>query len=99
MACIENKSLIILYELNMVFKRPYPSYIVIFEGLHEENTFQSIVCGCTEPNREKDSVCIFIKKNENISEMIQSFQIYFNAQQQKASAFLLLKKSIDIVFG
>ena len=98
MACIENKSLIILYELNMVFKRPYPSYIVIFEGLHEENTFQSIVCGCTEPNREKTPSAFSLKKNENISEMIQSFQIYFNAQQQKASVFFIVKKSIDIVF-
>ena len=59
--CAEKKSTIILTGKCMVFNRLDPGYFCICEGLHEENTFKSILCGCVEPNQKQDSPCIFQK--------------------------------------
>ena len=48
--------MVILY-----LKRLNHSYIYFVLGIHEENTLQTSLCRCLEPNHEQDSFGIFIK--------------------------------------
>ena len=46
--------------------------------MHEENTFQQILCGCVEPTNEKDLMWIFIKNYEYIIKSWQTSIDKFN---------------------
>ena len=57
----------------MDFNRLDSGYVYICNDIHEENTFQSNVCGYVEPNKEEDSLFIVIKRSAKSDSLLQTW--------------------------